>query len=144
MIEEIDLGGWPKGLDENDGRAKWIKSLAKGICHEKIEEKGPPIIISASKSFKKCKTFKELESHISLTILELNQKVNDAVDDFGLFPTQFSIRYRGIFDKKEHTEVKDMVKYNNYKKNERCVVDYAIPLFKAHAHAIIPATFIGV
>ena len=37
-----------------------------------------------------------------------------------------------------------MIKYNEYKLNQRKVVDYAIPLFKAHAHSIIPATFIGV
>jgi hypothetical protein len=25
VIKEIDLGGWPKGMDENSERAKWIK-----------------------------------------------------------------------------------------------------------------------
>jgi nucleotidyltransferase/DNA polymerase involved in DNA repair len=59
-------------LAENDGRAKWVKNLARGICHEKVEEIGPPKMISASKSFGKCKTFEELEKHICLCILEMN------------------------------------------------------------------------
>ena len=87
VIKEIDLGGWPKGMDENSERAKWIKQLAVGVCHEKVEDVKAPVYMSASKTFKKCDTFNAIKKHIALCVLELNEKIDDCMDDFQMFPT---------------------------------------------------------
>ena len=36
-----------------------------------------------------------------------------------------------------------MMKYEEWKKNPRKLVNWAIPSFKAHVISMIPATFIG-
>ena len=82
IIKGIDLGGWPKGMDGPKERAKWIKQLAVGICNEKVENIKPPVYMSASKTFKKVEDFKDIIKHINLCVLELIEKIDDAVTEF--------------------------------------------------------------
>ena len=73
-------------MDRTPDRAAWIKRLAIGICHEKVAVAKDPIYVSASKTFKKVEEFDGLKKHIALCVLELNEKIQDALDEYKIFP----------------------------------------------------------
>ena len=64
-------------MHDNDMRAAWLKQLAIGICHEKVEPREAPKVISASKTFKKAKTFDEIKGHITICILDLINRLQE-------------------------------------------------------------------
>ena len=61
--------------------------------------------MSASKTFKKVEDFKDIIKHINLCVLELIEKIDDAITEFQMFPTQFQIMWKSNFDLKHHSEV---------------------------------------
>ena len=73
-------------MDGTKERSAWIKRLSIGICHEKVEKAKDPIYVSASKTFKKVDEFDGLRKHIALCVLELNEKIHDAMDEYKIFP----------------------------------------------------------
>ena len=87
-------------------------------------------MLNSSKTFNVCKTFEEVKPHIILCLLELNQKINYNLEDFKLFPSQFSTIYRGVYDKKTHTELKPMLGYEIYKDDPHAIIKFAMPYYR--------------
>ena len=63
--------------------------------------KGPPSSAGGMKTSKPMTTFAELEKNIVLCVLDVNKKIQEYIEDWSIFPTQYLINYRDIRDKGE-------------------------------------------
>ena len=139
-VQTADL----KVLEELLGRekARWVKEVANGVCHEEVSPKGHPNAASGIKTFKKVQTFEELEKFIVLCVIDVNQKVADYLEDFQIFPTSLGLNWRtGKTAKSRRFE---MLPMDEYLKRPRSLCDKVIPLFREMQDRLLPAFTIGV
>ena len=124
--------------------AIWLKNISNGICHEEVAKKGPPTTASGIKTFRKIWRFDQLIKFITLCIIDINQKIIEMMETFKIYPTIFMISYKDNLDGlKSKTQRHPMMPLDEFQKNPRSLVQYAIPFFKSHENQILPAASVG-
>lgn len=108
-------------------KAKWIDSLCSGVCTEPVAEKGAPQSAAGMKTFPPITTWTQLEKNVTLATLDVNRKVQEYIEDWAIFPTQFTVQYRDIRENGEgKTQRHPFVELDDYQHDAKCFVTTVI------------------
>lgn len=117
-----------------------------GICMEEVAIKSQPTTSSGIKTFRKIFNFQQLEKFINLCLIDVNQKIFEIMEDYGIFPTSTVINYRDIKDGFRARSIRHpMVSFDEFNRDPRNLNRFMLPFCKELEANILPgATSIGI